>query len=151
MKQIKFSKTLIVTIFSIFLSIQAHAQFELKINPIAALFEVAHINVEKGINEDMSIDLDIIAGSEVLYLTPSFKYYFNPSEKGSNKFYFSAFVPIGSFEDNDFLVGIGFGAGYKFVSKKNVVFEIGTGIGRAFNDYFVPYARFGVGYRFNKK
>ena len=50
-------------------------------------------------------------------------------------------------------VGVGFLIGYKWISRKNILFEIGAGLGRSFteDDYLLGYGKLHMGYRFGKK
>lgn len=141
----------LILIGSFILCNKTSAQVELKVNPIFALFEIAHINIEKQFRADMSFDFDIVAGEGGVFLSPSYKYFFNPTEKEIDKFYISAFLPVAFGFEDDFSIGLGFGAGYKFISRRGVVFEIGAGIGRGTGNIFLPYPRLGIGYRFGKK
>ena len=78
------------------------------------------------------------------------KYYFNP-DFGSDKVYVGLLA--GGFGgDGETFAAFGFEGGYKWLGKRNVLLEIGLGIGRATADFGVlPYGRLMVGYRFPKK
>ncbi|MCU0346634.1 MAG: DUF3575 domain-containing protein [Saprospiraceae bacterium] len=111
------------------------------------------------------------------------KYYFSPRQKADG-FYVDGFVRFVSrsfkadvtidtsvnetVDFNRSRVGLGFGLGYKVVSKSGFVFDIGTGLGRTIlqfdninvsgDDYDVPnwnktlaFVRVGIGYRFGSK
>lgn len=122
-----------------------NAQTEIKANPIALLFEAVMVSVEHGFNDDFSLDADIWLAEEFGGFSLSQKYYFFP-KVGLDHFHVGIFEAVqqGS-------AGIGFLAGYKLVSKRNVVFDLGAGIGRSFDDGGVGYLKFHLGYRFGKK
>lgn len=126
----------------------ADAQVELKTNPVAILFEALPLSVEYLINDSWGMELDAFAVSGGGYLYLSGKHYFSP-RKGTDGFNLGTFVGgIGGDGDSGF--GLGFFAGYKAVSTKNVLLEIALGIGRDFTDEIgvLPYGKLHVGYRF---
>jgi hypothetical protein len=139
------------------LTIQANAQtqFEISTNPITLLLPEAAIipiSAELIINDDWGAGLDaIVSFGNGGYLYASGKHYFNP-DKGADKFYLGAFLGGAGIED---LVGFGLGfmAGYKWISRAGVTFEIAGGLGRDFtsNIYVLPYGKLNVGYRFGFK
>jgi hypothetical protein len=129
----------------------AQAQVELKTNPIALLFEVVPVSVEYVISDDLGGELDILATSDGGWAYLAGKLYFSPKVRADG-FHIGGFTGI--FGDGyDSSGGVGFFAGYKAVSRKNVIFEVGLGLGRAFSDDIgaLPYAKFHLGYRFTRK
>ncbi len=126
----------------------ANAQFEIKSNPVAILFNVVPVSVEYLINESWGVELDafVTPGGGALYF--SGKHYFNPSV-GADGFNLGTFVGgVGGDGDSGF--GLGFFVGHKTVSTKNVLMELAVGLGRDFTDEigFLPYGKLHVGYRF---
>jgi hypothetical protein len=166
--------------------LSTYAQTDVKINPIGALFGSPDISAEFGVNESVGIEplLGISFGS-VTVLDEKFKssgfrvgaigkYYFNP-DKGTDKFWAGLYLRGGgstsktsgstneSFSNRRMSAGLALG--YKWVSRKNIVFELGFGAGRALINKFevesgsvnlaeVPLlnidilGRISVGYRF---
>lgn len=135
------------------------AQMEVKINPIGVLFGSPDLSGEYIVNDDFGVELTLSAemGSASVVTSGDFdpkksgfgamaagKYYFGP-EAGCDKFYAGVYLKQRSYSVDDkgadFQYGYkrssfsgGFLIGYKWVSKKNIVFELGTGLGRAFAD-----------------
>lgn len=174
--------TLVVTILSLS---SVFAQTEIKINPVGAIFGSPDVSVEFAVNEDVGIEPFIgvnftkLTVDNTTYKSSGFgygaigKYYFSP-EKGIDKFYAGLYLRGGSSKftsssSNDNFsstrLGLGLSLGYKWVSRKNVVFEIGGGLGRKLvgkysnasgnvNTADIPllnidgYLKFSVGYRF---
>jgi hypothetical protein len=176
---------LAIAFMSSFAAVQA--QTELKINPLGLLFLSPDLSAEFAVSEDIGIEptvgisfLKLKVEEESLKSTGlsygvQGKYYFNP-DKGIDKFYAGIYLRGGNSTftsstagDNDKLtqnkLGIGLALGYKWVSKKNIVFELGGGLGRKlFNKFnvesgstnlsnvpilnFDGFFRFSVGYRF---
>lgn len=181
-------KKFIVLILVCAFTFKIQAQTELKINPLGLLFSSPDLSAEFGVAENIGIEPFI--GVSFLKLTVdgdgyksnglgygvNGKYYFSP-DKGIDKFYSGIYMRGGnskytgqgnnsgdSFSRNYF--GVGLSLGYKWVSRQNIVFDLGGGIGRKFlNKYTnassssvnvsdIPllnldgFFRFGVGYRF---
>lgn len=131
-------------------SVTASAQFEIKSNPIALLFEVGVVSLEYSNLKDWGGQLDIYAANDGGVVFGSAKYYLIP-KYGADRFHVGAFLGKTFSDDND-NAGVGFLAGYKVMSKKRFFFEAALGIGRAFgsdNDIdAIPYANLNIGYRF---
>lgn len=167
------------------------AQTELKINPLGALFLNPDFSAEFGVAENIGIEPSVglswisltVDGDKFKSSGATFgaqgKYYFNP-EKGIDKFYAGIYLrgaeskftstssSSGTSTSEVFSrsrLGAGFSLGYKWVSRQNVVFELGAGIGRKIYNKFsdasndvntadIPilnldgFFRFNVGYRF---
>ncbi len=180
-------KKLILAIALMSSFVAAQAQTELKINPLGLLFLSPDLSAEFAVSEDIGIEptvgvsfLKLKVDQESLKSTGlsygvQGKYYFNP-DKGIDKFYAGIYLRGGNSTftsstagDNDKLtqnkLGLGLALGYKWVSQKNVVFELGGGLGRKlFNKFevesgttnladvpilnFDGFFRFSVGYRF---
>lgn len=121
------------------------AQTEVKVSPIPLLFGYVAASVEQGFNPSFGLDASLYYIEESWGGNLSAKYYFNP-EKGIDKFHVGAF--LGAQESAP---GLGFLLGYKWVSTKNVIFELGGGLGRSFDDTVLGYGKFHIGFRFGKK
>jgi hypothetical protein len=187
MKKLIYAAALLCTLTNL------HAQTELKINPLGALFLSPDVSAEFGISESFGLEPTLgisffrltVDGNQFKSTGFSYgaqgKYYFSPS-KGIDGFYGGVYLRGGqssfktstsgsgtvtssteSFSRNR--LGAGFTLGYKWVTAKNVVIELGTGFGRKiFNKYsnidkgvdaaklpilnFDGFFKFSVGYRF---
>lgn len=143
----------------------ANAQVvDVTVNPITIIFSGrADVSAEYGVSKDFGVEgiasyltpnnliLDAIGYDEGkgLGLAALGKYYFNPSEDGLDRFNVGAYtnyktialtadadanesIPDGSRK----ALSAGIYLGYKSVSKRNIVFDIGFGVGRYFfNNY----------------
>lgn len=127
---------------------QVQGQTEVKISPVPLLFGAGLVSVEYGLQESWGLEADGLVAAGAYALIFSGKYYFNP-QFGLDRFHIGMFLG-GYGGDGSAGAGIGFLLGHKWVSAKNVVFELGLGAGRGFSDDIpvVPYAKFHVGYRF---
>ncbi len=150
MKKVALGFAFILSAFSSF------AQLDISVNPISILFSNFDVALEYRMNEDFgieltpSIDFDKYSVSDVEYKNTGFgarligKYYFNP-KKGCDKWNIGPYVKFGqadgkgtdkanntSYEVSRTRFAVGFYSGYKWVSAKNIVFEMGFGIGRLF-------------------
>ena len=149
----KLTLTIFILSFLLGLNVQSNAQVEVKLNPPAALFGFFQTGIEFPIGTDFGFETELIffaidgevGGGLLLHG----KYYFNP-DFGSDKIYIGALAgALGG--DGDSFGAFGFEVGYKWVGKRNILFEIGGGVGRATSDFGVlPYGRLMVGYRFLK-
>ena len=180
-------KFIVLSLFYAF-TFKIQAQTELKINPIGLLFSSPDLSAEFAVAENIGVEPFL--GVTFLKLTVdgdgyksnglnygvNGKYYFNP-EKGIDKFYAGIYMRGGkskytgqgsnsgdSFSHNYF--GVGLSLGYKWVSRQNIVFDLGAGVGRKFLNKYTDasssnvdlsgitllnldgFFRFGVGYRF---
>lgn len=127
------------------LFIRLSAQTEIKLSPIPLLFGYVAVSVEQGIGPSFGLDGSFYYIEDVNGINLAAKYYFNP-EKGIDKFHVGAFVGA-----QESAPGLGFLLGYKWVSTKNIIFELGAGLGRSFDDEVLGYGKFHLGYRFGKK
>jgi len=134
------------------------------INPITIIFSGrADVSAEFGVSNDFGVEgivsyltpnnlvLDAIGydKGQGLGIAALGKYYFNPSEDGLDKFNVGAYtnyktIALDAKEDADEMLpdgsrkalSAGLYLGYKSVSKRNIVFDIGFGVGRYFfNNY----------------
>ena len=129
--------------------------FEVTTNPLGLLFLpdafFLPVSAEFIINENFG------AGAEALLIASdgffgaivygSAKYYFNP-KYGADRFYVGSYLGGARLlEANGF--GLGFMIGQKWVSSKNIVFDLAIGGGRDFTRGigFLPYAKVNIGYR----
>ena len=166
----------------------AQAQTEVKINPLGLLFKSPEVSAEFAVSNNIGVEptlgvsfFSLKLGEETLKSTGvsyglQGKYYFS-DDNAISKFYAGIYTRGGnstftSSLDNDKVKNTRFGAGlslgYKWVSKQNVVFELGAGVGKKFINKFeaasgetdiasIPllnidgFFRFSVGYRFGGK
>ncbi len=166
---------------------KSYAQVDVTINPIGILFGDLSAGADFNLGENLSVEAAVGFGSgkqsgtkySAIPLTGTFKYYFNP-DKGCDKFYADAFVKFinRKYEYDDSSLGFanytqtrfgfGLGIGFKAVSKKGIVFDIGLGAGRAIVDNtkyedsngieetvdwpdLMIQGKIGIGYRFGGK
>ncbi len=120
------------------------AQTEIKLSPVPLLFGYVAASVEQGLSESFGVEGDVYFIEDFLGGSLSGKYYFEPA-RGIDKFHVGAFIGIQE------AIGVGFLLGYKWLSRKNVIFEIGAGVGRSFDDGVIGYGKLHLGYRFEKK
>jgi hypothetical protein len=146
---------ILVLSFSLNLQMNAQAEFELSTNPIFLLIPetgIIPLSLEAIVNADWGAGMDAAIGtSGGGYIYASAKHYFNP-EKGGDKFYLGLFAGGANFLD-EVGYGLGFMAGYKWMSQSGITFELAGGLGRDFtgNVGFLPYGKLNVGYRFGYK
>ncbi|MFK8008976.1 MAG: hypothetical protein AB8H03_21620 [Saprospiraceae bacterium] len=150
----KITRTIIVFSFLVGIHFQTNAQVEFKFNPPAALFGLFQLGLEFPIGTDFGVEPELIFavsdGDIGVGLLLHGKYYFNP-DFGSDKIYIGALTGILG-GGGDTFAAFGFEVGYKWMGKRNILFELGGGIGRATSEFGVlPYGRLMVGYRFPKK
>ena len=131
------------------------AQVDVQINPIGILFSSINVTAEFGVSDDFGIegglDYDFqnfdIDGSEyrnnAVGIRAIGKYYFGP-EDGIDRWTIGGYTRFvtgtssaddaqsGRDEVKNTKFALGFYTGYKWVSKKNIVFELGLGVGRNF-------------------
>lgn len=150
MKKTFFSLLLVAAFF------KTHAQFELKANPIALLFGAAGVAAEFPLSEDWGLEADVLIFDEGGWVYGLGKYYFSP-KYGADRFHIGAFAGslFDTYSGGESTFGIGFMLGYKVVSAKNFIFDVGLGGGRALinSDYFeaLGYGKLAIGYRFSGK
>ncbi len=161
---------------------KAEAQVDLTLNPVGVLFGDLNIGADFALAENFSLEAQVgfgiskIAGIRGTNIPINVvgKYYFNPKQ-GTDRFYADVFLRFVNrnweYDDNSTNAnftstrfGLGFGLGYKIVSTKGLVFDIGLGAGRALvtnNKYeedgfeqdvdwgnVIFLGKFGIGYRF---
>ena len=146
-------KSLLIGMFMI-LATYSFAQFELKFEPISAIFGRISISSEYVFQENMGVEasfgysydaplifmFDEITDVSGLTFSGAYKFYFNPN-KGGDKFY--AFPYIRYYKADFTLVdnsieykgdyntfGFGFGVGWKIVSKSGILFDFNFGVGK---------------------
>ncbi|MBI1227893.1 MAG: hypothetical protein GC192_21855 [Bacteroidetes bacterium] len=144
-------KVFFVTLFYLF-TYAVKAQVEITVNPFPLLWGYVEAGVDLNLKTDWSIGADFFAGEDVGLGWATCKYFFNPN-RGCDKFNIGAFVGAGAGGSGDVGGGIGFLLGYKAVSPKNVIFDMGLGLGRGFGGdiYVFPYYKLNFGYRFTLK
>lgn len=180
---------LLALLFAAGLAGVANAQVDVSINPVGILFSSIDLSAESGFGTDFGIeaavgyDFQNWKFDDVKYRNNAFstrligKYYFNPRD-GRDRFHVGPYVRFShgtatvSDENNsaedvvNTKLAIGFYVGQKWVSRKNVIFELGLGMGRKLlrtYEYedgtkastddipllnFDIFGRFSIGYRF---
>jgi hypothetical protein len=135
---------------------KSNAQVDVQINPVAILFSSLNLTAEFPVSPDFGIEGgleynfqhfdvdDIEYKNNGVGIRAIGKYYFSP-DKGIDKWNIGGYLKYAAGnatgEDNatgdretvkSTRFGIGFYTGHKWVSRKNIVFELGLGIGRNF-------------------
>jgi hypothetical protein len=185
----KKTKFLILLAFLTLGTLTTKAQIDVTVNPIGLLFGDLSVGADFALSDNFSVEGTLGVGTgKVEDIDFKFsnvpvnvfgKYYFNPNN-GADKFYVSAFLRFVSrgysydgegtttYEEyTQTRFGLGFGLGYKVVSKGGFVFDIGFGAGRAIidntkvdtagDDYSIDWpdimfaGKLGIGYRFGGK
>ena len=138
------------------LATSTHAQVDVQINPVAILFSSIDVTAEFGVSPDFGVEAgldynfqnwdidDIDYKNNSVGIRAIGKYYFGP-EDGIDRWAIGGYTRFvtgtASAEEEtsnereevkNTKFAIGFYTGYKWVSKKNVVFELGLGLGRNF-------------------
>ena len=149
-------KSLFPVLLVLFAASRSFAQVDLQINPIGLLFSSVNVTAEFGLSQDFGleggIDYDFqnydIEDLEYRNNAVGFraigKYYFRP-EDGIDGWAIGAYTRFisgtsstdenagnGRDEVKNTKFAFGFYTGYKWISRKNIVFELGLGLGRNF-------------------
>jgi len=149
----KTTLTLAIIVLAVFACKAQH--FELKTNPIGAIFGTIPLSVEYVINDNIGIEATLgyyfkkdntfsdVDKSSGLVLNGLFKYYFVPKNGGDRFYAFPyiryvnrnvSFTEDGSgYEASYTAFGAGFGVGYKWVAESGLLVDIGAGVGRNFS------------------
>ncbi len=125
---------------------------EVSVNPFALLWAGGIFGGDYNINPDFGIGADVAFGQGLGLFYLNGKHYFSP-KRGNDRWMLGSFAgAVGALGDGGG-GGLGFFAGYKWVSRRNVTFEISLGAGRDFfNEIgFLPYSKFNIGYRFKSR
>ncbi len=131
----------------------SQAQMDVQLNPVGILFNSVDLSAEFGVSPDFGIegnlgyDFQNYDFDDVQYKNNAFgvraigKYYFSPQD-GTDRWNVGGYLRYSqgkaTVNDQDNSSGdvkntklaLGFYTGYKWVSRKNVVFELGIGLGR---------------------
>jgi len=118
-----------------------NAQVEIKINPLALIFETVHLSIEKPIGDTWGMEGETVFGGGVFLFGLNGKAYLKP-KYGADRFHIGLFAAGGS----GLGVGAGFFTGYKILSKQGIILELALGIGRG-TESFIPYGKLHFGYR----
>lgn len=153
-------KSFLVLIAILTFSFQSNAQIEVSTNPIGLLFNTYIISVDYHTSPDWSFggEMGINTANSTRTASAYYanaKHYFNPFSD-AKMFYVGTFAGVFSYNyeiitlgENQSTFGVGFMGGYKLVSRKNVVMDLGLGLGRGvINSGVLPYFRANLGYRF---
>ena len=147
------TRSVFILTFLLSFNFQFNAQTELKMNHIGTLLDFFTVVFEIPVNKNFGLETELIfvadenqiGGGAILHG----KYYFDPDFSIDRVFigFYS-----GGFGTTEVIAGFGFEAGYKWLGKRNVIFELGFGGGRVTSGTsFIPYGRIMFGYRFQKK
>lgn len=153
-----FPLLLLLSIFALAPKSAKAQQIDVTVNPLGLLFGDLNVGADFMLSENLSVEgtLGLNFGKsdfnsiEAKYsgipVTVFGKYYFSPRE-GADRFYADAWLRFvnrsykwegansaGLSDYSQTRVGIGFGIGFKTVSSKGIVFDIGLGAGRALLD-----------------
>ena len=148
-------KFIILSLIFAGFSLNLNAQIDVTINPIGLLFSNINAGVDIGLSEDMSVeprlglsftdyDLgDVEFSSTGFALGAIGKYYFSPDD-GCDKWHLGPYLDFGTStlkadmeaDVTNTKFGLGVYFGYKVVSSKGIVFDIGFGGGRNFINKF---------------
>ena len=138
--------------FLCFFTQSANAQVDVSVNPVGLLFGDLSVGADFALAEQFSVEatvgfgtntIDEVKGTNIPVNIVG-KYYFSP-KNGADRFYVDAFLRYVNRqwnyeEGSDYAdltsnrFGVGFGLGYKAVSRSGFVFDIGIGAGRALVD-----------------
>lgn len=135
----------VFVISSLFFAKSINAQSEIKLSPVI-LGGVGMVSFEYGFNENVGVEMILLAASGGAGAAVSGKYYLNPN-RGLDRFHLGMFLGTGT----DLGPGFGFLFGTKMVSEKGLLFEVGIGLGRTFDGGVIPYFKLDFGYRFGRK
>ncbi len=146
-------KLFLIVLSATFLFTSSNAQIDIKVNPVGLLFNSPDFSGEYIVKEDIGIEVGLgLEYGNTLFgnlqksgfnIFAAGKYYFNPNHGGDN-FYAGIYLrprqktftdednELGGFKTSAFAGGVMFGK--KWVSSKNIVFELSLGLGRAFNN-----------------
>jgi Protein of unknown function (DUF3575) len=183
-------KNLFLLVFLLWV-VACQAQMELKINPLGIILSNTNVSADLGLSKRISIEPSVGFNYNNAFIVDNFnttgrsyglntKYYFKP-QKGSDRFYMGLYArgeqtdftgknSYSGFSYSRKVAAIGYSLGFKWVTKRNVVFDIGVGMGRRLlytqtvptsttkapsyievrtieNPYLDGYFRFGLGYR----
>lgn len=140
-------KSFIALTFIIITSFNLSSQVDIGANPVALLWEAGLLSVDIGLVNDWGIKSDIALIEDFKALSIGAANYLVP-RYGNDGFYIGSFIALGDF------AGIGFLGGYKIITQRKIMAEVGFGIGRNFGGKFgetvIPWGRLNVGYRFGK-
>lgn len=144
-------------------TLPTYSQTDISVNPIGLLFKSIDASIEQSLSENFGLEGSAnfnfnsysVLGDDLksngFGIRALGKYYFKP-ERGTDKFHIGPYARVGynsidysRDKVSNFRFAIGFYAGYKWVSQKNIIFEIGLGLGRAFlNKYSSDDSSFNI-------
>ncbi|GAA5222381.1 DUF3575 domain-containing protein [Membranihabitans marinus] len=147
-------KTFFTTLIMLMISLPAFSQLDVSINPIGLLFKSIGVSAEKPVHENIGLEGTLnlnfnkysVDGEDFnsngFGLRALGKYYFNP-DKGYDKFNAGAYLRMSNNsvkytgdKVKNFRLALGIYSGYKWVSKDNIIFELGLGVGRALTNNY---------------
>lgn len=140
-------KSLLVSLCLCF-NMSAKAQTEIKLSSTIVFSNLFGLSVEHGLNEFMGAEADFYYFRGDGIFDVAYKYYFNPKE-GNDNFYAGSMLGVYFQEGGDNNPFIGIQVGYKVVSTKRLLFEVGIGVGRGPNETGGGNFKLHIGYRLN--
>lgn len=154
--------------------ISSIAKNDVLINPFILLAGSFNASYERHLNQDIAIGVSVLFGKEsylgnekTWYVLPHYRHYMG--SKWANGFFVEGFAGVvgkeyeshsyndanGNYHtkmEKETNFGLGFGIGGKWQTKRNLIFEVSGGLGRAFGTKQVNAmfgkGMLGVGYRF---
>ncbi len=124
------------------------AQTDVSISPFGLLIPAFVGTVEVPVADYIGLEGYLLAVEGGAVVNLNGRYYLNP-KRGYDGFNIGIFVGGAT----ELGVGPGFTFGYKTVSERGLLFDVGFGIGRSLSDggLPLPYAKLNFGYRFQKR
>jgi len=151
-------KIIFLMVFCQCINLAQAQNLEAKLSPLGLVLGGMQLNLEQTVQQDWGVEAGVITDfNDFTMLNLIGKYYFSPSEKGNDRFHIGVFLNHIFFDseiESNIGPGLGFYMGYKWLSRRNVIFEIGGGIGRVLgksigeDGSFTGTGQLTIGYRF---
>lgn len=142
-------RKLLLTYFVLLSLAKLSAQVDIKLSPLLISGNIFLVSAEMELNDDMGLEANLQSITEDFFSTTiAYKYYLNPNY-GTDRFYVGGFGGFAVFDDVAAPV-LGFNFGYKIMSVKGFITEIGGGIGRNLlgdRNGLIPEIKLHFGYR----
>lgn len=132
---------------ALFLSTQVllKAQTDVSVSPFGLLIPALVLTVERPVAEYIGLEGYLLTAEGVAVVNLNARYYLN-TKLGHDGFNIGFFVGGAT----ELGVGPGFSFGYKTVSPRGLLFDVGLGLGRSLTNDIgaLPYGKLNFGYRF---
>ena len=139
-----------ILILALFISAPSllKAQTDVSVSPFGLLVPALVLTVEHPIAEYMGLEGYLLAAEGGGAVNLNARYYLN-TKRGYDGFNIGFFVGGAT----DIGVGPGFAFGYKTVSSRGLLFDVGFGLGRSLtgSGVVLPYGKLNFGYRFQQE